>query len=302
MIGYDFSRVSARRRTQIYNLFSPTGRAHLAHLLRRELDNLNRFVMSYETPELRRLEAKGKRVELTLEEEELLARGAKSFKGLLDNGDVIEDEKALQVIGDYMLAQGVIESDYRTLETFIQLEGQQNSEIILGRQLSYWNLHPNQFPASVYEVIFDAPDYVKQEILKIQKIKQGRNKKVVSAKVFSDRGDAVELLRPLKCSEDEKQLLAEKLMGLNVVGEMSYDQYRETLVAAVNATIEKDNEFDYQSYKLLKSVIPNYHNQKTKYLIYMLAQYNQTGATEVNSRLDFDTLLAFYRKADELCS
>lgn len=302
MIAYDFSSESQRVRMNYYNLLSPAGRAHLALLLQKEKDILESFILSYETSQLRRLEAKAKKEELTDDEKKLLKKGKKSFKGVLATGGLIENESSLKVVNEYLDCLDIIEDDLKVLESFAGLEGQQNSEVVLGKQMSYWNLHPNQFSVSVYESLFDSPEYTKQELYKLFNMKVGSIAVSQPAKVFGNKKEVEQLLNNYVGSETEKASVTDKLLNLYVVGDVATVEYKNTIVRLINLLIEKDAEFDYLVYKDLKPHLPQYHNKKTKYFIYMLAQYNHTESVAVSSRIDFTTLQAFYRKADELCS
>lgn len=302
MIAYDFSSESQRVRMNYYNLLSPAGRAHLALLLQKEKDILESFVLSYETSQLRRLEAKGKKEELTSDEKKLLKNGKKSFKGVLASGGLIENESSLKAVNEYLDCLDIIEDDLKVLESFAGLEGQQNSEVVLGKQMSYWNLHPNQFSVSVYDTLFDSPEYTKQELYKLFNMKIGAISVSKPVKVFSKRKEVEQLLNNYVGTDTEKVSMVDKLLNLYVVGDITPAEYKNSVVRLINLLIEKDSEFDYSVYKDLKSHLPQYHNKKTKYFIYMLAQYNHTESVAVSSRIEFTTLQAFYRKADELCS
>lgn len=302
MIAYDLSNESQRMRFNYYNLLSPAGRAHLALLLQKEKEILEGFVLSYETPQLRRLEAKAKREELTADEQKLLKKGSKSFKGVLANGGLLENESSIKVINDYLDCIDIIEDDLKMLGSFVGNEGQENSEVVLGKQMSYWNLHPNQFAVSVYDSMFDSPEYTRQELHKLFNMKVGSIAISKPPKVFASKKEVEQILNNYVGTDAEKQTLTDKLLGLFVVGDVASTEYKNSVVRLINLLIEKDAEFDYEIYKDLKTHLPQYHNKKTKYIIYLLSQYNHTESVPVSSRIEFTTLQAFYRKADELCS
>lgn len=301
MIAYDLSEESQRVRTNYYNLLSPAGRAHLAALLTKEKEILENFVLSHKTPELRKLEAKSRKSELTPEEVKLLKKSPKVFKGVLASGGMIENEKAIKVINEYLDCIDIIEDDLKILNSFNSEEVKENSEIVLGKQMSYWNLHPNQFSVSVYSSLFDSPEYTRQELLKLFNMKLGAEMVVQPPKVFKGKKEVEPLLNNYIGSALEKQVLVDKLVALRVVGDTPHSEYQNNLVRLINTLIAKDLEFDYSVYKDVNQVLPQYHNKKTRYFIYLLSQFNHTQSMPVSSRIDFTTLHAFYRKADELC-
>ncbi|MFF2798203.1 hypothetical protein [Lysinibacillus xylanilyticus] len=302
MIAYDFSEESQRVRLGFYNLLSPAGKAHLAELLREEQQVLNSFVLSYASPELRKLEAKGRKNELTEDEEKLLLKSPKSFKGLLRDGGMVENKRAVEIVNDYIDCLDIIDDDLKILANFAGEEGQQNSEIILGKQMSYWNLHPNQFPVAVYESLFESPEYTRQELRKMFNIKIGAEGLTQPPKVFKSKREIEPLLNNFIGTDLEKQTLTEKLFSLRVVGDASVSEYQNSLIKLIDILIARDAEFEFEVYEELEGVLPQYHCKKTKLFIYLLAQYNYTQSMSVSSRIKFDDLHAFYRKADELCS
>ena len=304
MIVYDLSNQPQRVRLSYYNLLSPAGKAHLAQLMQEEKEVLENFVLSYETPQLRKLEARAKRdlSSLTDEERVMLDKGKKSFKGLLSNGTIIEDEKSISVISEYIDCLDILETDLQALGSFAGETGQQNSEIILGKQMSYWNLHPDQFSISVYQSLFDSPEYTRQELERLFNMKLGMESLSKPPKVFKNRKEVEPLLFNYVGSEKDKQILTDKLANLHVVGETGLTEYRTAVTNIINLLLERDAEFDFSVYEKIKEYLPQYHNQKTRYFIYLLSQFNYTQIMPVSTRIDFITLQAFYRKADELCS
>lgn len=302
MIAYDFSGESQRLRLSFYNLLAPSGRAHLGLLMQKEKELLSQFVLSYETPEMRRLAAKQKRGQVSPEETILLSKAEKSFKGLLESGALIENKKAIAVVSEYLDCEDIIEEDLDTLIGFAEAVGQQNTEIIMGKQMSYWNLHPDQFSISVFQSIYAYPEYTKQELMKLFNMKLNLDAEKLPDKVFANRDEAELLLNSYLGTKEEKRVLVDKLLSLHVVGEVSPKEYKATLTKLINTLLERDSEFDYEVYQALKDYLPQYHNKKTKYFIFMLAQYNTTISSSVSSRIDTLTLHAFYRKAEELCS
>ena len=302
MIAYDFSSESARVRTGFYNMLSPLGKAHLAQLLREEKKLLSRFKLSYDTPEARKVAFKeSKGMELTKEEITLLNNSPKSFLGEVADGDKVTNEKAVSVISNYVDCIDIIDADIKTLGTFEDSKYTANADVILGKPLTYWNLHPNTLPTTIYETIFDSPQYVKNEIEKLVELKTASSLNQQPQRLIATQNAAREMLVHYQGSKGEKDLLAEKLYSLRVVGEASPVEFLNNLNKIINILIDKDNEFDESIYYSVKDLLPQYHNQKLKYFIYLLAQYNSSATVPVNARIDFNILHAFYRKAEELC-
>lgn len=301
MIAYDFSDESTRTRTGFYNLLSPAGRAHLAALLTKEKEILDNFVLSYETPELRRLEAKARRSTLTPEEQSLLQKSPKKFKGALKSGGLIEDEKSIKVISNYLECLDIINTDLEFLSNFDDDASKPNTEIILGKQMSYWNLHPNQFTVSVYKSIFQAPEYTKQELAKIFNMKIGADKHRTQPLVFDGKDEVETLLVNFRGTPSEHETVKEKLLNLTVLADAPPREYKANVIRALNILFERDDEFDFDVYKNVKNYLPQYHNKKAKYFIYLLSQFNQVQVVPVSSRIDITSIHALYRKADELC-
>jgi len=301
MIAYDFSGDSQRVRSNYYNLLSPAGKAHLTALLEKEKEIAKNFVLVYETAELRKLAAKASRGQVTPEEQTLLDKSPKTFKGKLTAGPLLENEKAIQVVRDYLDCLDIVDADLEFLVGSYSDESSINSEIVLGKPISYWNLHPDRLPVDIYKSIFNAPEYTKGEIEKLFNLKMGINKDLQDVKIFEKKSEAEEVLLNYAGTPMEKRILVDKLMDLQAVTDVTRAEYKIRLVNLINTLLKRDAEFDFEVYQELKDVLPQYHNKKTKYFIYMLSQFNYSQTIPVSSRIDEISLYAFYRKADELC-
>lgn len=302
MIAYDFSNDSQRVRSGYYNLLSPAGKAHLASLLRKEREVAKNFVFMYETKELRMLAQKASRGPVTPEEQQLLDNSPKSFKGKLASGYLLENKKAIEVIEAYLNCLDIVDSDSEFLVGSSSDVSSSNTEIILGNPVSYWNLHPSRLPVDIFRSLFTSPEYTRGEIEKLINLKLGVNADLNETKIFHKTADAEAILLDYHGTPMEKKILVDKLMELQVIGDVSPAEYRDRLAKIVDTLLKRDAEFDIDVYNDVKDVLPQYHNKKTKYFIYMLSQFNYSQKVPISSRIDIVSLYAFYRKAEELCS
>lgn len=302
MIAYDFSTISRPLRRGFYELFSSAGKAHIASLLEQELEVAKNFTLTYETAELRKLDVKAKRGQATPEEQLKLSKANKVFKGQLANGYLIENEKAIKVINDYLDCMDIVEEDLNYLGGSGSADVSDNSEIILGKSLSFYNLHPDLLITDIYDSLFEAPKYTADQILRLAHLKAGFGSDKESTQVFKNRAEAEDFLIDVPGSPQEREILISKLADLQIVSDINAVDFQNRLRNIIKTLLKVDAEFNIEVYEIVKDVLPQYHNKKTKYFIYMLSQFNYSQSVPVSSRIKLMDLYAFYRKAEELCS
>lgn len=300
MISYEMGKVSQKARLGFYNLLSPEGKKYLAELYESELQILNNFQMSYSTPDLRRLERKVEKGTADESEIKILKKNKKSFQGVLNSGGVIKDEDAIKVISDYLEAKEIIEVDLKHLKGSDTEDVKDNAQVILGRPIAYWNLHPNLFTPAMFRELYQSPEYVRDEINKMIILKATNGEVVEQRKVFDNIKEIQEVLRDVK-TEEYFEALVVKLAHLNYLEDSSSNTFKTNLLNLINLLIEEDRNFDFKVYQKVKQYLPQYHNQKLRYMITLICQHNHVGTTEVSHRIEFLDLYAMYRKADELC-
>lgn len=301
MFAKELKTMSSRNRVKFYELFGDNKNV-IADLLKGELEVAETFERNYSTPELRKIAAKAKRAGDT-ETLDSLPKDSMKFTGRLTTGDVIEDQKAIDTINSYLESTSIISQDLPTLVA--KSDGTTNSgstAIILGRELHYWNLHPNSLDEAIYGYLFRQPQYVVSEIEKLVMIKLNTSKEVVEEKVFTDERELTHLLYKLEATEEELEVLRHKLMKVTYTGILPKDEFKATLEKALVMFMESDNSFDLEIYKNIRGSLPQYNNQKTKYFVTLLNQYSVSTSTELNRLINFRSLYAYYRKAVELCS
>ena len=302
MIAYDFSTASKVKRNGYYDLFSRAGKAHIATLLQKEKEFAENFNLTYATPALRKLDAKAKKGKATEEELKELKKAEKTFQGQLSNGYLIKNEKAIKVINDYLSCLDIVETDLNTLGVDEFHDVSDNSEIILGKPLTFYNLHPDQLIKDMYANIFQSPEYTLGQIEKLAKLKVNMGATMEGERVFTSRDQAEALLLNYPGTREERGALVNKLMDLRIVSNINATNFQSRLKEIIDLLMKVDAEFDLEVYEEIKNYLPQYHNKKTKYFIYMLSQFNYSQAVPVTSRITLIDLYAFYRKAVELCS
>lgn len=303
MIALELARMSFISRPNFFSLFSPTGKAYLSSLLEAELEVANKFNLSFDTPELRKLEAKSKRSELTEEEQTMLNKGKKGFHGALAAGGVIPNKEVVAVINKQLSAQELAKSEIKYLSSFKTSTGTQASgEVIFEKEISYWNLHPQTFGGKVYEVLFDSPEYARRELQRLFELKRNQILKIEPDRIFADDQDIQFFMVKNLIPVEDRVLLLPKFRSLMTLGELDNNKYKEYLSNAIKVFRESDQEFNMDLYPEVSRYLPNYHNKKVRWLIYAIAQYNSVESVSVSNRISLQQIYAFYRKADELCS
>lgn len=302
MIAFELANFSFITRPNFYSLFSPSGKAYLNALLVEEKENAKQFVLTYDTRELRKLAAKAKRSSLTPEEEAALKKGKKSFQGNLASGGMIEDPEAIEVVRSYLDVLDTVDQEVDYLSKFkITSSTTTNSEVVFEREITFWNLHPQVFGEQVYSSLFSSPEYTRRELERLFNLKKKALLKQETAKVFNDAKQVELFLLQFQLPASERKILADKLVNLKVLGELTSNEFKTHLTSALNIFKESDDKFKLNVYEKVSKYLPQYHNQKVKWLIYTLAQYNFVEAMSITNRITLDQIYAFYRKADELC-
>lgn len=301
MFSKELVKVSARNRVKFYELFG-TNKKVVAELFKGEQEVAENFELNYATPELRKIAAKAKRTGDT-EVLNSLPKDSLKFTGRFKNGDVIDDKESIDIVNEYLSSMKIINQDMHQL---IGVEGESSgsgSNIILGREIHYWNLHPNSIHEVVYESLFSQPHYVVSELEKLAQIKiQGSIGKEV-IKVFQKESEIIPTLDHLKATQEDINKIKFKLMNLIHIGNLDLVDYKSNLLKALEMFIESDNEFKLDVYKKIGNYLPQYNNQKTKYFVTLLSQYNTNNSGIIlDARIDFNIIYAYYRKAVELCS
>lgn len=302
MIALELANFSFITRPNFYSLFSPSGKAYLNALLVEEKENAKQFVLTYDTPELRKLAAKARRSTLTPDEELTLEQGKKSFRGNLASGGMIEDEEAVEVVRNYLEVLDTVSSEIDYLSKFrITSDTTTNSEVVFEREISFWNLHPQVFGEQVYSSLFSSPEYTRRELERLFNLKKKALLKQETSKVFTDLKQVEVFLLQFQLPSSDRKILADKLVNLEVLGELTPNDFKAHLSSAINIFKESDDKFNLPVYEKVAKYLPQYHNQKVKWLIYTLAQYNFVETMSITNRITLDQIYAFYRKADELC-
>lgn len=301
MIINELRNNAQRTRNKIYSLFNRQGKAFIRNLLIGEKEVLESFELSYPSAELRRIAHKEKRGTATPEELEKLASAPKKFEGKTPTG-LVTNPAAIRVINSYINNLPLISEDLKSLGDKGVSQEINSDNVILGRDVTYWNLHPDRFNIAVFDLMFKKSSraYVKEELIKMFKLKVQEIEKKESVFVFDDRAEAQALLLNYPFQGTNKEASIDKLMQLKTINGLTRIEYKDYLKTLLDGCIEEDVKFKMEVYNEIKDLLPQYDCRKTEYMIGLLVQYNLDDATRVNSKIDLMTLLAFYRKVEDL--
>lgn len=304
MIINELAKDSARTRNTYYSLFNPEGKAYIRALLQQERALLNAFELNYDTPELRKMDYLAKNGKATEEQLAQLEKAKKKFVGRTPRG-MIQDPKTIRIVSGYINNLKAINEDLKSLGDGGAVTDVASDEVILGKPMTYWNLHPAQLYETIYDYLFSTSglEYLQNELIKLFGLKAKEGQEIETTPIYDPEVDDNHLegiLLRYTGSAEDKDKIKGKLYSLNTVGKLTVSEYRAILEKLLNRTLDEDLKFEYDQYKELKEILPQYNKMKTNYMVTLLTQFNQPAEVKVNNSITFEIIMAFMRKVDEL--
>jgi len=294
MLTLILARMVSRQTKTLQDSLSEQGLQCMNDILTYEGNLVQQFILQHATPELRRLEGKSRNKELSVEETKKLQSAKKTFVGLIVGDQTMSHEASIVFVNMFI---NITKRNLDQIMIFKNVTKPMGSvsSMIFGERIDVINASPAKFSDLVIQNMHRDPADtldVLHELLERR----------VADTNYNTRFDPTRICNMLKTrfTSDRLEEVRRDFSGLVIPPGKNVLALEEACMQMVSLAMDLDSEYKPEIKEYLGHLIPSYTNQNLKLIIWILTSFISYDTQALTTRVSYETLAAFYRKAVEL--